>query len=144
MRRVLVLLLALGCVEGPGQGEELLGDYESFETEVQPILEGCANPSCHGTPERPLEIYAVRQHRLNPDDVYLESPLTDRELWLNFVRSCGFLMDLEAPEDCELLRKPLSPKAGGAEHVGGAQFGDVDNPDYAALLQWVSGERNRQ
>ena len=144
MKRLLLAFFLVGCVDGPGIGDELPGDYRAFEEDVQPILNGCANPSCHGTSERPLELYSVRQHRLDPEEIYLETPLSDRELWLNFIRSCGFLMDLEAPEDCELLRKPLSVEAGGVEHGGGVQFGDLENPDYALLLDWVSGESRRQ
>lgn len=143
MRHALLTVLLIGCVPGPGDAGGLPGDYSEFETHVQPILsEGCGSPSCHGTNERPLELYSVRMHRLDPDDVFLETPLTPEELWLNFARSCGFLMDLDAPEDCELLKKPLDPKAGGSEHVGGVQFGDADNPDYASILDWIGAERS--
>ena len=140
MTRLLPLLL-MACVMGPGSEELVLeADFSRFIDEVQPALAyGCASPSCHGSADRPLQLYAVHQHRLNPDDVWADAPLTNAELYLNFHRACGFLLDLERPADCELVRKPLAIAAGGQRHGGGDQFNDTDNPDYRAILDWISG-----
>jgi len=138
MNRMLPLLLT-ACVVGPGNEQIVLeADFDRFVEEVQPILSStCANPACHGSGDRPLELYAVHQHRLDPDDVWADTPLTTAELYLNFHRSCGFLLDLDQPKDCELVRKPLSVTAGGLHHQGGDQFNDRDNPDYLAILDWI-------
>lgn len=140
MKRLLGLWAVAGCVNGPGEiAIEMPADFDRFIDEVQPELSAsCSNPGCHGSVERPLELYAVHQHRLDPDDVYLDDPLTDAELWLNFMRVCGFAIDLDEVEDCEVLRKPLAPEAGGSEHMGGVQFSDVDNPSYEIIFDWLA------
>lgn len=137
---LIALAWVAGCVDGTGEGLPLPeADAVSFEESVQPVLETrCANPSCHGNVRRPLEIYAVHQHRLDPADVFLDSPLTGEEMRLNEQRCRVFLMDLDDPADCLLLRKPLSTEAGGAEHGGGNQFEDAGDGEYLALEAWVS------
>jgi hypothetical protein len=136
------LMHLAGCVEGPGPGDGFVAlDYEVFVAEVQPLLaDRCANPSCHGTPERPLEVFAVHKHRLDPDTVYLDAALTDDELGLGFLRASALVSPDEAPSLSPLVRKPLGVAAGGAPHVGGVQFERDDDPDYLTLLAWVSDD----
>ncbi len=145
MRAALLAVAMTGCIDGPGrQGwalDDLDADYSYFVNVAQPVLAAdCSNPSCHGAAERPLELYAVHQHRVDPDDVFLDTPLTDVELWRNFVRSRAFALDARDPADASLVRKPLDPAEGGTKHVGGIQYGDTDNPGYQALLTWITEE----
>ena len=128
------------CVESPGQREMVLfDDFDGFVTRVQPILDrSCANPSCHGNVERPLEIFSVHQHRIQADEIFMDTPLSERELWRNFERVCSFLVDFDDPAECALLEKPLAIEAGGGAHVGGTQFFDESNQDYQELLSWIT------
>lgn len=123
------------CVD-PGATEPLPeADYVLFAESVQPVLANrCANPACHGTPLRRLEVYALHRHRLDPGNVFLDAPLTDDELWLGYQHARGFLLDIDSPDACLLLRKPL---AGGAEHAGGAVFEDDRDFEYQLLRRWI-------
>lgn len=135
------LLAALaGCVEGPGGAPLPAAGIEAFAAEAQPVLAArCANPSCHGNPWRPLALYAVRRHRLDPADTHLEAPLTEAELRLNLLHTLGLLATADDPADSLLLRKPLAVGAGGVAHAGGAQFADPLSHDYQRLLRWARG-----
>ncbi len=140
---ITTISLFAGCVEiidGPGQEELLLNaDFVDFVEQVQPILDArCANPLCHGNSERPLEVYSVHQHRINPKHTYLDGELTEEELWRNFERACSFLTEIEDPDDCAILEKPLSEEAGGGEHGGGTQFQDKSTQDYQTIRDWIS------
>lgn len=141
--RTAALALAAACVTGPG-GEPLAldVDYAVFVEDVQPVLsDRCANPACHGAQGRPLEVYAVHQHRLDPAEVFADTPLTPAELSLNFHRACGFLVDLERDDDCLLVRKPLAEAAGGVAHEGGDVWSDSSSPELQALRDWIEGAR---
>lgn len=135
----MIALWLLACVEGPGGPVPLPdADYDGFVRDVQPVLVGCANPSCHGSADRPLEIYAPRRHRLDPEQVHRDTPLTDEELERNFDRARALLVDIAAPEDSPLLHEPLAIEAGGSEHGGGVQFEDRDDPGYRVLEAWIA------
>ena len=135
---MMALLLVFACVEEAPPDYLVDGDYEGFVEKVQPIFEErCGNSLCHGTPDRPLEIYSSRQHRADPEDVFLDEEVSEAELEKNYLRALSFIaVDGEAM-DCELVRKPLDPDAGGVEHEGGVQFGDVNNREYSLLVDWV-------
>ena len=132
--------LLLGCEPAPGATQRFpLGDPVAFTTAVQPILAArCANPGCHGDSARPLELYAEHQHRLDPNDVHRDLPLTDEELQLNYRRTCATLLGVVRPEAAPLLLKPLAEAAGGAGHAGGPVFFSTDDPELQALWRWVS------
>lgn len=142
--RVMVAILAtaqmMGCLDGTGQDLVVpLADKQTFETDVMPILaQRCANPGCHGEPDRPLEVYAVLRHRLDPADRWRDVPLSEMELSRNYAHACGFLAGIDTSEDCLLLRKTLPESAGGAYHAGGVIFEDTSEPDYQTLQRWVS------
>ena len=129
-----------GCVEGPGLDAPWPeGDTDRFQAEVQPVLaDQCANPSCHGDVGRPLELFAVHQHRLDPTDVFLDTPLTWDELILNEERALTFIEAGADPETSPLLRKPLAVGQGGAPHAGGDQFARTDDDGYLALRAWIA------
>lgn len=139
MRGLLLMLLLAGCVTGPGNAGELpLGDDAVFEEEVQPVLgAGCANPSCHGSAGRPLEVFARFQHRLDPDRLHFDEPITADELSLNQEAAAALLLGFDEAVRSPLLTKPLHEHAGGSAHVGGAVFGDTHEPGYGALAAWA-------
>jgi hypothetical protein len=141
---MIIAVVLLGCVSGPGgSGALSTPNLEVFISEVQPILNArCANATCHGDPARPLEIYGVQNHRLDPGDVYLDGDLSMRELWLNYIGARAFVDELtwsdDDADDCALLTKPLAPAAGGSEHTGGVQFFDKEEIEYQALRDWIA------
>ncbi|MCC6623909.1 MAG: hypothetical protein IT385_21805 [Deltaproteobacteria bacterium] len=132
-------LIASGCdVEG-GVMPVPPASYEAWVAEVQPVLAArCAEPTCHGSSSRALEVFALGLHRMDPRAVHRADPLTDAELRAGFLSSCGFLVDIARPEASLLLRKPLARAAGGAGHAGGVVFEDTSDRDYRALSAWVA------
>ena len=137
---IIMTIASVACVPDAGELEAFQEmDYGVFASEVHPILERrCATPSCHGVRGRPLEIYAVGWHRLDPARVHDEGPLDDEELRLGYERARSFIVEAGTTGRCHLLDKPLAESAGGAAHEGGAQFEDVSEPDFIALHRWVS------
>ena len=140
MRSLLLAgLLLAGCVEPVDPDALPAADYDLFVTTVQPVfVTRCANPSCHGSADRPLALYAEWQFRIDRADLWSPPPLDDDELQRNFDRARAFLVGLQAPEDSQLLRRPLDPAAGGADHAGGVQFGDATDADYQAIHDWIA------
>ncbi|MCP4808879.1 MAG: hypothetical protein GY913_06505 [Proteobacteria bacterium] len=131
-------LLLLACAIEPGTMDLPLGDLERFEQDVQPVLvPTCSSPSCHGDASRPFELYGVHQHRADPDEVYLDTPLRDDEVWHNFVRLSALNTGLVEAELSLALAKPLDPDAGGVPHEGGAWFSTTDDWDYLLLRAWI-------
>lgn len=144
-RAMAVVALALAvvpaCVSGPGEvAAPLEASWESWVTEVQPLLaERCGNPSCHGDVSRPLEVFGVHRHRLDPSDTYVDAPLTDEELAVGYDKARALIVPGEAADESLLLRKPVPTSAGGAPHQGGVQFQDpADDPDYEVLWAWIA------
>lgn len=133
----LVVLACAGCVPGDGGAMELAaGDAEVFRAEVEPLLEArCANPSCHGAADRPLEIFAQLKHRADPDEVFRETALTEEELHLNQLRAACFVRDME--HGSTLAKKPLPLDDGGIAHAGGVIFESADDAEYLPLRDWV-------
>jgi hypothetical protein len=140
VRAPLLAALLGGCVTGPGgQVFTVVGDHDVFIDEVQPVLAArCSNPACHGTRARPLALYATGLHREDPDDTWLDTPLTDDELWANHLRIVPFVAGAPQAATAPLLARPLDPDAGGSGHGGGVQFFDPDEPEFIALQAWVS------
>jgi hypothetical protein len=133
-----VVILCAGCVSEPGSTAAPDVDLELFDQLAMPVLAlHCAGSGCHGTPDRPLALYARSAWRQDPADLVPDPPLTDDELRHNAMAAFAFV-DAAAPEDSALLRRPLHPDAGGSDHGGGAQFAEVSDPDYALLLRWVT------
>ena len=134
---MLLAAAVLGC--GPDPGGFLpvaIGDAATFRSEVEPLLEErCANPSCHAGADRPLEIYAPLRHRLNPDNIFVDEPISDEELTLNQQRAACFINDLD--HGSSLARKPLPIEEGGVGHAGGIIFPRGDDPAYLPLRAWV-------
>lgn len=139
--RALPLVLTVACVDGPGHAESpVMPDFELFVTEVEPALASCANPACHGRPDRPLAIYAPGLYRADPADTWVDTPLTEDESLENYRRACGFVVDSPDPLDCDLVCKPLAPAAGGCLHGGGVLHLDRSDPDHQLLVAWIQGD----
>jgi hypothetical protein len=134
MRPMLFATTLLGC--GPVEQEyrdAAVPDEAAFAAEVEPVLERlCANPSCHGRPERPLSVYAPRRFRADPARLFLDEPLTSDEIFANYRSASGFAQGIAAPDDSLLLRKPL----GRAYHAAGTVLFDTD-PEARAIRDWL-------
>ncbi|NUN15417.1 MAG: hypothetical protein HUU55_17470 [Myxococcales bacterium] len=142
-----VLLLSAACVSGPGESRyiEAAADYELFVEHVLPVLaDRCANPSCHGNVDRPLQLFAVHQHRVDPSMVFSDLPLTEEEIRLNYQRSLVFVSYQTSIEQCPLISKPLAVSAGGVWHGGGAQFYEADDPQCDVIRTWLENTTSHQ
>ncbi|MFB6264191.1 MAG: hypothetical protein ABEL76_11285 [Bradymonadaceae bacterium] len=129
-------------------------DRQTFREQVEPVLlERCGNPSCHGTDTRPFALYARRANRRDPEDVYRDPPLTDREHRANYDRARSFAVGCRpgclthCTSGCFLLTKPLDSSVSGVRHQatsgttgsGGVVFRTPRHPDFRRLRRWVSG-----
>lgn len=150
----LAVALTSACtIENPPRALPDL-DRVYFDRAVQPVLaRRCAFPDCHGSPDRFLSVYARGRYRF-PLGVDAEgrpigtmSPITRRELDLNFDRARGFV-DPDEPEKSQLIQKPLAEEAGGLYHRAANLyrqrpkldvFLSAEEPDYVTLLRWVFG-----
>ena len=47
------------------------------------------------------------------------------------------LVNTADPENSRLLRKPLTPEAGGLGHTGGTYWRSRSDPEYVAILNWI-------
>jgi hypothetical protein len=143
MRRALWALAPLLAACGPDPGlVQVLPplDLDGFAQEVGPILEArCANPTCHGNPDRPLSLYAVHLHRLDPADVHRDTPLTAVEVWSNYQQARAMAEPSSDPWTAPLVSKPLADRWGGGHHVGGEIFEDPYDAECAALIRWIEG-----
>ncbi len=77
----------------------------------------------------------------------LETPATDAG-WSDEQSRRNFdvvtkLVNTADPESSRLLRKPLSPAAGGAGHTGGTYWSSRSDPEYVAMLQWIRSLPNK-
>lgn len=131
------MIFLLACVTGAGSAELPAADSADFQARVEPELgQRCANPSCHGTP-RPLEVYALFDHRADPGDLATDTPLTVAEHEANFDRARAFLVPGD-PTASLLLRKPLAPEAGGVAHGDGlVVYVTDDDPGWQAIADWA-------
>lgn len=128
---------ALGCgTDDGGHVPMVIGDPDVFQQDVQPLFDArCASPSCHAGADRPLELYAPLRHRLDPDLLYEDGPLSPEELQLNQMRASCFIGDLD--HGSTLAKKPLPPDQGGLKHAAGLIFENADDPEYLPLKDWV-------
>ena len=134
-------MLLLACVTGPGVATLPQADTGQFYTEVEPELgASCANPACHGTAGRPLEVYAPGFHRADADRTFVEEDLSAEEHQLNFDRARAFLTPAD-PGASLLVTRPLPPAEGGTAHGDGLViYGDRTDPRWAALADWAGVE----
>lgn len=95
-------------------------NFQEFRTKVQPVLATCAGSACHGAPQ---------------SDFYITCGNDDNQLAFNFAQSWAFVA--EPVDDSQLLRVPLSVKAGGLPHTGGDQLSSRSDARYTALREWA-------
>ncbi len=116
-------------------------DEATFRTCVEPsMLARCSYAACHGREEMPFRLYSVGKLRATePESLEaLLAPLTEEEHHANYLSSVGFTFRAK-PQENLLWRKALPASDGGYAHVGGAIFSGLDDPNAAALLDWLSG-----
>ena len=101
-------------------------DFAQFQRDVNPVIKGggqganCAAGNCHGT-------FA--------NSLYFTCGDTPEQIRWNYLVAEEYLA--QTPEQSELLRRPLSPAAGGAYHEGGVVFTSPSEAGYVALSEWA-------
>lgn len=141
-----VLFAVAGCApDAPGEVEVPAADPTRFAEAAYPVLlSNCGFPACHGDPRRPFAVLGPGRTRLDSLlDPY--APATAEELAFSYTRARSMLISPDGPRRAPLLRKPLSPEAGGAEHAGDDPWGkpifaSKRDPRYVALFYWAIGE----
>ena len=108
------------------------GDFAVFKDRVNPVVTGkdgagqgassCAAGNCHGT-------FA--------NSLYFTCGDSPEQLRWNYLAAEEYLA--QTPEQSELLRRPLSPAAGGAYHEGGIVFTSPGDAGYVALTDCCAG-----
>ncbi len=103
-------------------------DFALFRDRVNPLFTGqsgaasaCAAGNCHGT---------------SANSLVLTCGITPEQVRWNYRAAEEYLA--QTPEQSELLRRPLSPAAGGAFHEGGVIFTSPRDDGYVALQDWAS------
>ena len=97
-------------------------DFASFASTVNPVLgQRCAAGNCHGSPANTLYLTCG------------SNPQSTR--WNYF--AIGDYVSADTGTS-EILRRALSPSAGGVYHEGGTVFQTMDDPGYQALLAWAT------
>ena len=113
-------------------------DYEFFKARVEPVfLKKRAGHArcyvCHGAGSN----NAFKLEKLNAGEKFWSEEQSHR----NF-EAVSTLVTPGNLAASRLLTQPLAPEAGGhVFHSGGRQFASRDDPDYKALVQWVSGAK---
>jgi hypothetical protein len=96
-------------------------DFAEFQSEVNGLLgERCAAGNCHGSPSNSL---------------HLTCGSTPQELRWNYFAAADYV-SVDAGSS-EILKRTLSPNAGGTYHEGGSFWATVDDPGYQAILNWA-------
>ena len=96
-------------------------DWPAFRDGVnRPLAQRCGAGNCHGMPANNL-VFACGT--------------TPEQVRYNYFIAVDYLGG--APDQSELVRRPLSPAAGGSFHGGGAVFPTTDDPDLLALVSWA-------
>ena len=122
-------------------------DEAFFRCRVQPILtKSCAAFACHGDVRRYYHLFARSRLRLGGGEEQRNAPLSAEERAFNY-NATRAVVDLGAPDESLLLKKPLDASAGGYYHGGAVLYGkgDVflksDDPDFKVLSRWIRGEK---
>lgn len=98
-------------------------NFAEFQSQVQPVLNGCNASSCHGAPQ---------------SDFYMTCGSGADEmtqLAFNMSQAWAFV---DAPVDeSQILRVPLARGAGGGPHTGGDKLASRDSAEYQAIRVWA-------
>ena len=159
-------LVSAAATQVPSSSEKPTLDYEFYRTRVEPIfLENRpGHPrcySCHKAAQDPQARIPTEDPGFIPNAgvpsgtvavsaasyFHLEwlSPgktsWTDEQSRRNFEQVSKLVVPGD-PARSLLLMHPLAPEAGGhPRHGGGRQFTSQDDPDWAAMAQWVLGQK---
>jgi WD40-like Beta Propeller Repeat len=98
--------------------------YALFLTDVAPTLAvSCTYSTCHSSPQ---------------SDFYLTCGSDDTQMRFNYLQAAGFVAALPiAPEQSEILLRPLAPAAGGVSHTGGIFFNTRDDDTWKSWKAWA-------
>jgi hypothetical protein len=97
-------------------------DYPTFRNSVNAVIgQRCAAGNCHGSPANSL---------------YLTCGSTPEAARWNYF-AVGDYVSVDTGTS-EILRRALSPAAGGVYHEGGTIFSNTDEADYQALVTWAT------
>ena len=149
-RGIFAFACACSAVQNAPASDPAAGLSETvFKCNVEPILvRQCSFNACHGIaygPNAPdstaLRVYSPGKLRnFAPSNIDDEiQALTADEEHGNFQSAAGFNFGVANVADNFLLRKPLPAGYGGYEHKGGAIWTDPSDPQYVAILTWLSG-----
>ena len=134
-----VAILAFVAASGsPAAAQSPQLDYEFFKARVEPVfLKKRAGHArcyvCHGAGSN----NAFKLEKLPGGEKFWSEEQSRR----NF-DNVSTLVTPGNLTASRLLTQPLAPEAGGhVFHSGGRQFASRDDPDYKALVQWVSGAK---
>jgi hypothetical protein len=141
-------LFAAYALVGCGRGDEWSGplptpDGASFVREVYPLLlRDCAFSTCHGAPDRFLQLYGPGRARLDPVATKPDDPMTLPEVLRSYDRVRSMIATSDQLDRSLLLTKPLEPSAGGQGHEGVDDFGrnvflSNRDPNYVQIAQWA-------
>jgi hypothetical protein len=138
-------LVAAGCSSNQGSGDLQVAErsFEVYRDQVFPVLmRDCAFHMCHGAEQRFFRLWGSARARLYPETRALAEVLPE-EIALSYTRTLS-MINARDPGASLLLRKPLTPAAGGAGHFGVDSlyrdvFQSTQDPDYLVLANWVFG-----
>jgi len=142
----IVLVIAIGLF-GCGSATTKLSvsdpDRAVFEMMVYPVLlRDCSFHICHGSSKRFFQVFGPGRDRLLATTQALDAA-TPEEIDFAYQRARS-MIDVAAPAQSLLLRKPLSVSAGGTGHEGSDRLGrnvyeSKLEAGYMTLEQWVLG-----
>jgi hypothetical protein len=96
-------------------------DFAAFQQSAAPVLStSCTAGNCHGTAVNALHLTCGR---------------TPEEVRWNYFAAAGYLS--VAPEQSEIVRRPLATSQGGSYHEGGPLFASVMDAGYQGILAWA-------
>lgn len=144
----IVLAMAIGlsaCGSATSKLSVSDPDRAVFEMQVYPVLlRDCSFHICHGSSKRFYQVFGPGRDRLLATTQALD-PATPEEVELAYQRSRS-MIDVAAPAQSLLLRKPLAVRVGGTGHEGSDRLGrnvyeSKQETGYITLEQWVLGSK---
>jgi hypothetical protein len=112
-------------------------DYEFFKTRVEPIFlkRRAGHARCYVCHEESATAFRLEKLPAGADF------WTEEQSRKNF-QVVSRLVVPGNPASSRILNHPLAPEAGGdANHNGGRQFENKNDPDWKTLAEWVGGAK---
>ena len=137
---IVTLPVLAGCQSGGSYLDFSDVDFEEYVDTINPILvPNCSSANCHGSITRPFSLYGVHQFREDPEHKYRDYPLTEEELYRNYMSVLAISDGVISAELSQILQKPLPVEYGGSQHLGGVWFESSDDYEYNVVLNWLEG-----